>query len=127
MADSVGVRQGEDWKRRQIVRMGLVSAALFIAGCQVVPKAPPKPVEAPPEEGPTSGLPTDATRHRIALLAADLVLAGWFWLRRHPELPLVATLVLVVLRPRRVWRWGGRLWWVWRRWRRVQRWLDTGR
>jgi ABC-type branched-subunit amino acid transport system substrate-binding protein len=68
MADSVGVRQGEDWKRRQIVRMGLVSAALFIAGCQVVPKAPPKPVEAPPEEGPTSGLPTDATRHRIALL-----------------------------------------------------------
>jgi len=61
------------------------------------------------------------------LSAADLVLAGWLWLRRHPELPLVATLVLVVLRPRRVWRWGGRLWWVWRRWRRVQRWLDTGR
>lgn len=68
MAEVMGEGQATDLKRRQIMRWGLVSAALFMAGCQVVPKAPPKPVEAPPEEGPTSGLPSDSTRHRIALL-----------------------------------------------------------
>ena len=68
MADDMGEGQATDLKRRQIMRWGLVSAALFMAGCQVVPKAPPKPVEAPPEDGPVSGLPSDATRHRIALL-----------------------------------------------------------
>lgn len=68
MADDMGEGQATDLKRRQIMRWGLVGAALFMAGCQVVPKGPPKPVEAPPEEGPVTGLPTDATRHRIALL-----------------------------------------------------------
>ena len=50
------------------MRWGLVGAALFMAGCQVVPKGPPRPVEAPPEEGPVAGLPSDAIRHRVALL-----------------------------------------------------------
>jgi len=64
-------------------------------------------------------------RLQAPLGIADQVHAGWLWLRRHPELPLAGMLALVVLRPRRVWRWGGRLWWLWRRWRRVQRWLET--
>mgnify|MGYP003842288395 CR=1 FL=1 len=68
MADDMGEGQATDLKRRQIMRWGLVGAALFMAGCQVVPKGPPKPVEAPPEEGAVTGLPSDATRHRIALL-----------------------------------------------------------
>lgn len=68
MADDMGEGQATDLKRRKIMRWGLVGAALFMAGCQVVPKGPPKPVEAPPEEGPVAGLPSDATRHRIALL-----------------------------------------------------------
>ena len=68
MADDMGEGQATDLKRRKIMRWGLVGAALFMAGCQVVPKGPPRPVEAPPEEGPVAGLPSDATRHRIALL-----------------------------------------------------------
>jgi ABC-type branched-subunit amino acid transport system substrate-binding protein len=47
----------------------LLAATAFLAACQVVPKGPPKPIEKPPEEGAITGqLPTDATRHRIALL-----------------------------------------------------------
>ena len=43
----------------------------------------------------------------------------------HPQAPLAAAVVLVVLRPRRAWRWGLRLWWGWRSWQRVQRWLHS--
>ena len=49
----------------------LILAGGLLAACQVVPKGPPKTVEAPPPvEAPpsTSPLPTDVSRHRIALL-----------------------------------------------------------
>jgi len=47
----------------------VLGISALLAACQVVPKQPPKPIEKPPEEGPVGGqLPTDATRHRIALL-----------------------------------------------------------
>lgn len=68
MADSKGAGQAKDWGRRQMMRWGLISAALFAAGCQVAPKAPPKTAPAPKEDTVTQGLPTDAARHRIALL-----------------------------------------------------------
>lgn len=68
MADRVGAGQAKDMGRRLFMRWGLVSAALFAAGCQVVPKGPPRPVSTPSEEGPAQGLPSDAARHRIALL-----------------------------------------------------------
>jgi ABC-type branched-subunit amino acid transport system substrate-binding protein len=46
-----------------------VGTLAVLAACQVVPKGPPKPVEAPPETGPVGpALPTDTDRHRIALL-----------------------------------------------------------
>ena len=61
------------------------------------------------------------------LALADRVRAGWLWLRAHPQLPLAAAVVLVVLRPRRAWRWGLRLWWGWRSWQRMQRWLQAPR
>ena len=32
---------------------------------------------------------------------------------------------LTIRRPRRAWRWGLRLWWGWRSWQRVQRWLHS--
>lgn len=50
---------------RRAFALGL---AALLAACQVVPKAPPKPVEAPPDTAPPSQLPTDIARHRIALL-----------------------------------------------------------
>ncbi len=48
-----------------------IGALSFLAACSVVPKGPPKTVEAPPPvvDGPVSPqLPTDVARHRIALL-----------------------------------------------------------
>jgi hypothetical protein len=55
------------------------------------------------------------------LALADQVRSGVAWLRAHPEWPLGALAVLVVLRPRRALRWGARVWWGWRLWRRAQR------
>ena len=68
MAETMGREQAKDMGRRRLMRWGVIGAALLAAGCQVVPKAPPKPVAAPVEEGPAVGLPSDTTRHRIALL-----------------------------------------------------------
>lgn len=58
------------WKltRRMLVVAG---ASAVLAGCQIIPKGPasrPAPEPAPaPDPGP-SGLPSDETRHRVALL-----------------------------------------------------------
>lgn len=47
-----------------------VATMAFLAACSVVPKGPPKTVDAPPviDTGPSTQLPTDASRHRVALL-----------------------------------------------------------
>lgn len=58
---------------------------------------------------------------RTPLAVADQVRAGVGWLRRNPEWPLGALVVLVVLRPGRALRWAGRAWWGWRVWRRAAR------
>lgn len=55
------------------------------------------------------------------LRLADRVHTGWRWLRAHPEVPLLAVAVVVVLRPRRALHWGLRLWAGWRTVRRLQR------
>jgi hypothetical protein len=59
------------------------------------------------------------------LALADQVRAGAAWLRANPEWPLGALALLVVLRPRRVFRWAGRLYWGWSLWRRGQRLLRS--
>ena len=67
MAEAVAYSKGAQGLRRWM----MLGAMAFVAACQVVPKAPPKTVEAPPqvETGPNGNqLPTDAARHRIALL-----------------------------------------------------------
>lgn len=56
------------------------------------------------------------------LSLADRTLSGLQWLARHPLWPLGAVLVVLVLRPRRVVLWGGRIWWAWATLRRVLRW-----
>jgi branched-chain amino acid transport system substrate-binding protein len=69
MVDGAGpvLGQRDIWVK---LRAGLVLAvATLLAACSVVPKGPPKTVDTPTQPtGPTPGLPTDATRHRIALL-----------------------------------------------------------
>jgi len=64
-------------------------------------------------------LQTNVLRTPLAL--ADRLRDGWHWLREHPELPLTAAAVLLVLRPRSAWRWSQRLWWGWHALRRLQR------
>lgn len=59
------------------------------------------------------------------LALADRARAAWQWLRANPEAPIAAAVVIAVLRPRRAWRWGMRLWWGWRNWRRLQQRLGS--
>jgi branched-chain amino acid transport system substrate-binding protein len=73
MADTQASEQGTTVSRRATLkRWGtLILTSAVLAACQVVPKGPPKTVEAPPPvEAPptTTPLPTDVARHRIALL-----------------------------------------------------------
>ena len=56
---------------------------------------------------------------------ADQVRKGVTWLRHNPQWPLGAVLVLVVVRPRRAIRWGGRLWWGWQTFRRARHWFES--
>ena len=59
---------------------------------------------------------------QVPLAVADRVLAGLRWLRAHPEWLLAAAATLLVLRPRRAWRLGRRLWSGWRLWQKLRRW-----
>jgi hypothetical protein len=72
-------------------------------------------------------LAADAAVLQPPLALADRVHEGWRWLRAHPEAPIAAFVVVAVLRPRRVWRWGWKLWWGWRTLRRLQRRLQPAR
>lgn len=47
------------------------------------------------------------------------------WIYRNPKWPLGALLVLLVLRPRRLLLWTGRVWWAWGIFKRVQNWVAT--
>ena len=59
-------------------------------------------------------LASDVQVLRRPLALADNLRTGWNWLRAHPEAPLVAAAVVVVMRPRRALSWAARLWWGWR-------------
>jgi hypothetical protein len=68
---------------------------------------------------------------RRAAHGADAVL-HWLqrsasYLRSHPLLVATAVTALVILKPRRAWVWGERTLFVWRRWRRLQRWVSLYR
>ncbi len=73
MAEAQAIGQGITMSRRASIKRWamLITSAAVLAACQVIPKGPPKTVEAPPPvEAPptTTPLPTDVARHRIALL-----------------------------------------------------------
>ena len=72
-------------------------------------------------------LERDVIRLAPTLALADRGLAGLHWVRAHPEYPLGALAVLALARPRRVLRWGLRLWWVWRSARQALAWMDPMR
>lgn len=62
-------KQRDAFGARAAARWAMLGLMALLAACQVVPKGPPKTVEAPPEQNPVDGqLPSDLTRHRIAIL-----------------------------------------------------------
>ena len=67
-------------------------------------------------------LAQDSRVLQAPLALADRALAGLRWLRLHPQWLLAGTVTLLVLRPRRTWRLGRRLWSGWRLWQRIRRW-----
>lgn len=69
-------------------------------------------------------LAADAAVLQRPLALADRVQQGWRWLRANPAAPIAVVVVVAVLRPRRAWRWGLRLWSGWRMLRRLQRQLQ---
>jgi hypothetical protein len=64
---------------------------------------------------------------KTPLALGDQVRAGLQWLYLHPAWPLGALVALLVGRPQRALRWGGRVWWAWITLRRVQGWLSARR
>lgn len=44
------------------------------------------------------------------------------WLYQHPLVPLAGLLLLVLRKPRRVITWSGKLWWLWKTAKQLQRW-----
>ncbi len=66
-------------------------------------------------------LAQDAQVLRAPLALADSVRDGLRWLRQNPEWPLGGVVLLLVLKPRRTWRWISRGWWAWRLWQRAAR------
>ena len=69
MAEAQALGQQVEGRSMGMGRWVVLAVTALLAACQVVPKNSPGPIVKPPEEGPVTGqLPTDATRHRIALL-----------------------------------------------------------
>ena len=56
---------------------------------------------------------------------ADLARAAWVWMRANPAWPASALVAVVVMRPRRAWRIGLRLWWAWRTFKHLRARLTT--
>jgi hypothetical protein len=65
-------------------------------------------------------LGAQSTALRTPLALVDKARAGAHWVRQHPEWPLGALVILLLLRPVRVVRWSARLLWVWQFWRRAR-------
>ncbi len=55
----------------------------------------------------------------------DQVRTGCHWLYQHPQWPAGALALLLILKPKRVLSWTGKLWWVWKSARLLRRWRDA--
>jgi hypothetical protein len=57
---------------------------------------------------------------RRVCAVADTACAGANWLKRHPTAVGLATALLVIRKPIRLWRWGRRAYSAWRGWRALR-------
>jgi len=55
----------------------------------------------------------------------DQVRTGCNWLYQHPKWPAGMLALLLVLKPKRVLSWTGKLWWLWNSARLLRRWRDA--
>ena len=55
---------------------------------------------------------------------ADQAVRGISWLNRHPQIVLAFVAGIVIVRPRRAWRWAKRGFFVWRGWKALRAQLD---
>ena len=67
----------------------------------------------------------DIARHAVplenALGGADKALAGVDWLKHYPAAVAAVAAVLVIVNPKRAWRWSKRGFIVWRSWQTVKK------
>jgi hypothetical protein len=62
-----------------------------------------------------------------ALAGADRIRDGVEWLKAHPEAVAAVTVTVVVVSPKRAWRWGKRGYVLWRGWQTVRKSLLSSR
>jgi len=63
---------------------------------------------------------TQALQQPLAL--ADRLRTALQWLYRRPLVPLAGLALLLALRPQRILLWGGRMWWGWSVFKKIQHW-----
>lgn len=56
---------------------------------------------------------------------ADQIKTRLLWLYQHPQWPAAGLALLLVLKPRRVLAWSGKLWWLWKSARLLRHWRDA--
>lgn len=56
---------------------------------------------------------------------ADQLQAGWVWLYQHPQWPALGLALLLILKPRRLLSWSGKLWWLWKSARQFRHWRNV--
>lgn len=59
-----------------------------------------------------------------AFAGADCAVEGTRWLRRHPQLVVAAAVALLVVRPKRAWRWARRAFVGWQVWQQLRDFLE---
>lgn len=68
----------------------------------------------------SAGLRTDFGHFAAGLApvftGADLVVEGARWVRRNPEIVVATSVALIVVRPKRVWRWARLAFFGWQAW-----------
>lgn len=76
----------------------------------------------------SESLRTGFAKHAAGLMPAfrtvDHLAEAARWLRRHPQLVVAAGVALIVMRPKRAWRWGQRAFVGWQAWQKVRGFLQ---
>lgn len=70
----------------------------------------------------TLGDQAQVLKRPLALI--DQVQTRLQWLARNPKWPVAALMVLLILRPRRTLVWSGRIWRLWKLFKRSKNWID---